>query len=115
MDFLAPFYHTIITGAIFVLGVATVWLSVYACIKFHQFRTDLTNNASTLSRAIGFQLAGEAVIGAGTLVFASAEFLGVLKNWDYYFTSALRFTMFAATSITTYHLVHVLENLKKER
>lgn len=104
--------HPFITGMIFTLGAATVCLSTYACVKFQNFKRDLSKHASVLSNAVSWQLWGEAIIGAGTLVFATAEFLGYLKNWSYFFTSFLRFTMFTATAITTLHLVRVIHLLK---
>jgi len=105
-------HHDLITGTIFLLGVITVILSVYACCRFHVFRGGLNKAACKLSGAISWQLMGEAVIGLGTLVFATAEFMGWLEGWNYWFTSALRFTMFIFTAGTTWHLVRTIETLK---
>lgn len=55
-----------------------------------------------------WQLAGEAVIGLGTLVFASAAHVGVLPDWPIEVQSGIRFIMFFATSITTVHLYRTI-------
>lgn len=108
--------HGLVTGAIFALGACTIVLSVIACIKFGKYTSHLRkpgrdavdNNAGRLTNAISWQLAGEAVIGAGTLMFAAAEFLGFLSKVSWGCTSLLRFVMFVATSATTLHLVRVI-------
>lgn len=106
--------HDVITGFIFLLGVLTLTLSIYSCVKFNAFSSKLSNSASKLSRAISLQLAGEAILGFGTLLFATAEFFGWLSGWSYEFTSSLRFVMFFATAFTTMHLVSVIEHLGKQ-
>lgn len=106
--------HDILTGFIFLLGLLTLALSIYSCVKFNAFSSNLSSSASKLSHAIALQLAGEAILGFGTLLFATAEFFGWLSGWSYEFTSFLRFVMFFATAFTTMHLVGVIENLGKE-
>lgn len=106
--------HTFFTGVIFALGAMTVWLSIYSCVKFDRFKHGLSSHASKLSQAISWQLAGEAIIGLGTLMFATAEFMGWLRGWPWQFTSFLRFIMFTATALTTLHLVRIIEKHNKK-
>ena len=103
-----------ITAIIFTMGAMTVALSGYACFQFERFRRKLSNDADRLSRAISLQLLGESVIGFGTLVFATGEFTGAVDHWEVSTKSFLRFIMFLATAITTYHLVNTLTRLRNE-
>ena len=106
--------HSTITGIIFTLGLITVLLSIYSCIKFDRFSQNLSHSASRLSEAISWQLAGEAIIGLGTLTFATAEFFGYLSEWSIHTTSTLRFIMFIATATTTLRLVRVINSLNNK-
>ena len=90
--------------AVYIMGVATVLLSVWAACAFARQR-------GALPRALSAQLLGEAVIGVGTLAFAWGAHSGSLTHWSPEFQSALRVTMFAATSLTTAHLVFTIRNL----
>ena len=103
--------HFLVTGSIFALGLLTVYLSIFACIRFNNFRKGISKTASSLSAAISYQLAGEAIIGIGTLIFATAEFTGWSVDWDYGFKSFLRFVMFFATAATTLHLVSIINRI----
>lgn len=101
----------VMTLFIFVLGLFTVALSIIAAVKFHRYTKGLVGRSKMLSRAISWQLWGEAAIGLGTLIFAFAAFTGALDHWSTSLQSSIRFTMFLATSATTYHLVATLKRL----
>ena len=103
----------LITTLIFILGVITVVLSIVASCKFCEYKKRLEGSSKVLSNAISWQLAGEAVIGIGTLIFATAAHYEVLPSWPIELQSMLRFVMFTATSLTTLHLMLVL--IKMER
>jgi sterol desaturase/sphingolipid hydroxylase (fatty acid hydroxylase superfamily) len=100
------------TLLIFIMGIATVVLSVVVSVKFASYSRELKNEDQGLSRAISLQLLGEAVIGLGTLVFATAAHFGWLPDWPLRTQSTLRFVMFAATSVTTYHLFVTLRKIR---
>lgn len=100
-----------VTFFIFLMGMITVSLSVYACVCFNRFRCGLSEDAGSLSGALSWQLMGESVIGLGTLIFSIAEWTGYLAFWSVELKSFVRFVMFLATSITTFHLVKVLKGL----
>ena len=103
----------IITTLIFILGIMTVILSIVASFKFCGYRRKLEGSSKRLSNAISWQLAGEAVIGLGTLVFATAAHYEVLPHMSVEIQSLLRFVMFTATSLTTLHLMLVLIKMEK--
>jgi hypothetical protein len=104
----------IITTIIFILGIMTVILSIVASFKFCGYRRKLQGSSKKLSNAISWQLAGEAIIGLGTLVFACAAHYEVLPSWSIELQSMLRFVMFTATSLTTLHLMIVLIKMERE-
>jgi len=101
-----------LTFLIFAMGIATVVLSVVVSIKFEKYHKRLGKQDQGLSRAISLQLVGEAVIGLGTLVFATAAHFGWLPNWSVQLQSYIRFVMFFATSWTTYHLYLTLKRIR---
>lgn len=101
-----------LTLLIFILGVVTVFLSVAVAIKFYTYTRRLRAGSRKLSKAISWQLVGEAIIGLGTLVFSFAAHYGMLEHWSVEFQSAIRFLMFFATSATTYHLMKTLVYLE---
>ena len=103
----------IITTLIFILGIITVFLSIVASYRFCGYKKRLEGSSKRLSNAISWQLAGEAVIGIGTLIFATAAHYEILPSWSIELQSMLRFVMFTATSLTTLHLMIVL--IKMER
>ena len=106
---------SIVTGFIFILGIATVILSIAVAFKFWGYANRATSHRPTrLSRGISWQLFGEAVIGLGTLIFATAAHFDYLKNWSIELQSSLRFIMFLATSVTTFHLLLVLNSNEKQ-
>jgi len=100
------------TFLIFAMGIATVVLSIVVSVRFEQYNKNLQNTDQGLSRAISLQLIGEAIIGFGTLVFATAAHFGWLPNWSIEVQSSLRFCMFLATSWTTYHLYCTLQRIR---
>ena len=103
----------ILTNIIFILGIVTVLLSLIASKKFCSYRRSLDGPPATLSNAVSLTLLGEAVLGLGTLIFATAAHYGVLPNWPIEVQSALRFVMLAGASGTTLHLMVVLNKIEK--
>lgn len=106
--------NDLLTFFIFLLGFITVVLSVIVSYKFSQYKNHLTGDARRLSKAIAWQLIGEAIIGFGTLIFATAAFFDVLSSWSIFVQSCLRFVMFLATSITTLHLLITLKTISDD-
>ena len=104
----------ILTFSIFTLGILTCVLSLFASGKFYAYKKSLTGSSKSLSNAVAFQLLGEMIIGLGTLIFAYSAHAGLLPNWSLEFQSLLRFVMFTATSLTTFHLVRTLIKIEKE-
>ena len=103
----------IITASIYLLGITTVALSLsVAWVFFKQGRLSENEGTRQMSKALAWQLAGEAAIGAGTLAFAYAAHTGALAEWSLARQSALRFAMFVATSGTTVHLFSVIKNIR---
>ena len=100
-----------LTVIIFILGALTVMLSLMVARVFIDHAKD-SGDSSSISRAISWQLWGESVIGAGTLVFATAAHFGWLPSWTIEAQSTLRGVMFLATSLTTLHLYLVVRRLK---
>jgi hypothetical protein len=85
---------------------------VIVAFKFNRYKKAVQDNgAFRLSNAISLQLIGEAVIGFGTLIFATAAYLGILNSWSIWVQSSLRLVMFFATSVTTWHLYKTLQRL----
>ena len=101
----------VLTFGIFMMGFITVIISLVVAYKFNYFKNHLGGKPKKLARAVAWQLLGEAVIGLGTLIFATAAFFDVLSNWSVGVQSALRFAMFFATSVTTVHLMLTLKKL----
>jgi len=91
----------------------TVALSLIVAFKFTSYRKSLDGGAKRISDAIAWQLIGESIIGFGTLIFSAAAHFGVLQHWSLSFQSSLRFVMFLATAITTYHLLRTLKTMSK--
>lgn len=97
-----------LTLLIAVFGSLTVALSVFVAFQFHEHYKNLLGDSKKLSFALSLQLAGEAIIGLGTLVFAYAAHFGYLPDWPVWFQSLLRLSMFTATAWTTWHLYKVI-------
>lgn len=106
--------NDLITFIIFLLGLVTVVLSMVVSVKFNYYKKHLTGSARKLSSAVSWQLIGEAIIGLGTLIFATAAFFDVLKTWSIEAQSTLRLFMFLATSLTTVHLFKTLKTISRE-
>ena len=102
-----------LTLTIILLGTLTVSLSLFAEKEFLRRADELSGRAGSLSRAISWQLWGESVIGAGTLLFAAAAHFDFLNTWSPEFQNLLRLMMFSATSLTTLHLCLVIRKIKK--
>lgn len=98
--------------AIYLMGIATVFLSCLVAWRFNQQRQSLRGDAKSLSGALMWQLIGEAIIGLGTLIFAFAAHRGWLSGWPAEVQSAIRFMMFAATSTTTIHLYITMRRIR---
>ena len=104
--------NELLTLATFILGIATCVLSVLVALSFRKRRRALVKPAQQLTVALEWQLFGEAVIGLGTLIFATAAYVGILEHWSYAAQSGLRISMFLATSLTTIHLYRVAKRLQ---
>lgn len=100
------------TSVIFILGLITVILSILVALSFKTYSKSLDGHSKNVSKAISLQLAGEAVIGFGTLIFATAAHFGWLPHWSVEIQSTLRFIMFAATSVTTIHLWMTIHRIR---
>jgi len=104
----------IITAAIFLMGVATVALSLAAAAIFQAHQKKAAGASKKLSVALKWQLVGESIIGLGTVLFSCAAHFGWLDFWSEEFQSSIRFTMFFATSTTTLHLVRTVNRIANE-
>ena len=93
-----------LTLLIVLMGASTVVLSVYVAYKFRQQARKLNNGSKKLSRALMWQLIGEALLGAGTLWFAVMAYTGKLPDVPVFVQSMVRVFIFSATSLTTIHL-----------
>ena len=74
----------------------------------------MAGRSKRISRAISWQLVGEAIIGLGTLLFATAAHYDWLKDWPEAVQSSIRFLMFFATSATTWHLLKRLRDIEDD-
>lgn len=93
-----------LTFLIVLMGASTVFLSIYVAYQFKQQTRKLKNGSKMLSRALMFQLAGEACLGAGTLWFAVMAYTGKLPDVPVFVQSMVRVFIFSASSLTTIHL-----------
>lgn len=103
----------LITFLIVVMGLATVILSVFVAYKFKKQAQHLSNSSGKLSKALMWQLIGEAALGAGTTVFAILAYMGALPDVPVIIQSAIRVFMFSASSLTTIHLFIVTSRIEK--
>lgn len=103
--------HDSLTFVIFFLGALTVLLSCWVAYVFWRRHQTMKGDGKKLAQAMYFQLVGEAMIGLGTLVFATLAWQGHLPNVPVEVQSGLRFIMFFATAITTAHLYHIVTKL----
>lgn len=102
-----------LTLMIVILGTATVVLSAWVAYKFKQHAKKLSKSSHKLTRALMWQLIGEALLGLGTLGFAVMAYLGMLPDVPVRVQSAMRLFMFAASSITTVHLYLTTSKINK--
>lgn len=101
----------VMASAVIVLGLVTVVLALWVTRYFARAMPDKNQHSRHLSRALQFQLIGESIISAGTLLFAIATYIGVLEHWSIYFVSAIRVVMFVASGLTTMYLYRVVKSL----
>ena len=104
---------TSLTFLIVVFGIATVVLSVFVAYKFKKQARNLNNGSRKLSKALAFQLVGEAVLGAGTTVFALLAYMELLPSVPLFIQSMIRLFLFSVTSLTTIHLYLVTKRIEK--
>ena len=100
-----------LTLLIVITGTATVLLSLYVAGSFWYRHRSMDGDGKRLANALHLQLAGEAVIGFGTLVFATLAWKGLLPGIPIEVQSVMRLAMFLATSLTTLHLFMVVSKL----
>lgn len=103
----------LLTVITFLLGFTTVVLSIVVARYFRKRKAHMGRHAGMLTNALEWQLVGEAVIGFGTLIFASASASGAIEEWSTTQTMTLRIIMFTATSVTTIHLYRVARRLRE--
>lgn len=107
--------HNAVTFGNVVMGVLTVILSLAIGLRFYRAKTRArSDRGRKLNSGLMWQLVGEAVIGAGTLLFTVAAFAGWHAQWSIYTQSAIRFIMFFATSSTTIHLLWKIKQIEGE-
>jgi hypothetical protein len=94
------------------MGSATVILSCYVAYEFFGHHKKMSGSGKQLTKALMWQLVGEAIIGLGTLMFAVAAHTGHLSNIALEFQSLLRFCLFFATALTTWHLYRTIDNMR---
>lgn len=104
-----------LTLIIVLLGTATVVLSIFVAFKFRQHAQSMDGDGMRLSTALCFQLAGEAILGVGTLAFAVLAYLGMLPHVPIQVQSILRLIMFVASSFTTVHLYMVTSRIHSKK
>lgn len=101
----------ILTLSIFLMGLGTVIVSTYVAFVFFKEQGG-GRRSGGLATALGDQLIGEAVMGAGTLIFAGGAYFGWLQNWSVLEQSSIRFTMFAVAIYTTLRLHFTIRRIK---
>jgi len=102
-----------LTLLIVMLGSSTVVLSIFVAVKFRQQSKHLKNGSRSLSKALMWQLIGEALLGAGTLAFALLAYLNMLPTVPVAVQSAMRLFIFSASGLTTIHLYLTTTRLNK--
>ena len=102
-----------LTLLIVILGTSTVVLSIFVAVKFKQQAKHLKNGSRRLSKALMWQLIGEALLGAGTLAFAMLAYLNMLPTVPVAVQSAMRLFIFSASGLTTIHLYLTTTRLNK--
>ena len=99
------------TFIIFSMGLSTVFLSVWVALVFRARFKHMRGDGRSLGQAVYFQLIGEFVMAAGTLVFSVLAWQKILPHVSVEIQSSLRFVMFFATASTTFFLHQVVTKL----
>ena len=94
-----------ITFIIFAMGASTVFLSMWVAIVFRRRWQKMNGDGRELGKAVYFQLIGEFIMAAGTLVFSVLAWQDVLKFVSVEVQSSFRFVMFFATASTTFFCI----------
>ena len=102
-----------LTLLIVMLGTSTVVLSIFVAAKFKQQASHLHGGSKKLTKALMWQLIGEALLGAGTLAFAVLAYLNLLPAVPVAVQSAMRLFIFSASGLTTIHLYLTTTRLNK--
>jgi hypothetical protein len=102
-----------LTMMIVLMGASTVMLSIFVAYKFRQQARQLNNASKKLSKALMWQLIGEAALGGGTLWFALMAYAGSLPDVPVFIQSMVRVFIFSASSLTTIHLYLTTTRLGK--
>jgi len=98
------------------LGVATCALSISIAYIFHSLKLHNAESAvSRLADGIKWQIIGEAVLGAGTLVFTISAYTGHLPDWPIVLQNSIRIIMFFVAAFTTLKLYGVLRFIRNYR
>ena len=106
--------ETFFTFIIVFLGSVTVALSIFCATAFQNYAKGTNRIGRRLAGGIKWQLAGEAIIGAGTLAFALMAHFNLLgSSISTVEQSLIRLIMFAATSLTTVHLWWIVITMRK--
>lgn len=103
--------HESLTFIIFFMGALTVLLSCWVAFIFRVRWKRMTGHGRNLGRAIYLQLMGEFVMALGTLTFSLLAWQDILKHVSVDIQSAMRFTMFFATAVTTFYLHQIVTKL----
>lgn len=111
--------EALLTFLIVFFGGITVTLSVLVAKVFRDFSKrvnsiDSKRGKFKLANAVKWQLAGEAVIGLGTILFAVLTHFNLVASISTIDQSLIRLIMVLATSITTIHLWLIVYSLKRK-
>jgi len=101
----------IVSALIVIMGLLTVFLSIYVAASFYGHSKRMTGGGMILTKSLTYQLFAEGILGLGTLAFAIAAMTGHLEFIHESYTYSARAIMFFSTSITTLHLYHVVNKL----
>lgn len=100
-----------LTFVIFSMGLSTVFLSAWVALVFRSRFKRMKGDGRALGQAVYFQLIGEFIMAAGTLVFSVLAWQKILPHVSIEIQSSLRFVMFFATASTTFILHQVVTKL----
>lgn len=102
-----------LTLLIVLLGTSTVVLSIFVAAKLKKQARHLHGGSKKFTKALMWQLIGEALLGAGTLAFAVLAYLNLLPAVPVVVQSAMRLFIFSASGLTTIHLYLTTTRLNK--